>query len=54
MREVKHEVFILKRTEYSDKKIATTIPFPAVTNLNLWLNKNGLVIGLDFITVEDK
>ena len=46
--------FILNNSEYSDKKIASTLHLNASTEINLWLSKSGNVIGLDFIQVKEK
>ena len=52
-REVRHYSFVLKNSEYSEKKIATTMALNASTSLNLWLGESGNVIGLDFIQVKE-
>ena len=50
--EVRQYSFILNNSKYSDKKIATHLRLNASTEINLWLNKAGNVIGLDFIQVK--
>ena len=51
-RELIHEVHCLSYSEYTDKKIQLTLPFPTSLglgiNVNLWFNEYGKVIGLDY------
>jgi len=52
-REVRQYSFVLNNSKYSDKKIVTHLHLNALTEINLWLNKAGDVIGLDFIRVKE-
>ena len=53
-RQVRQYSFVLNNSKYSDKKIVTHLHLNASTEINLWLNKAGNVIGLDFIQIKDK
>ena len=51
-RELIHEAHFFSCSEYTDKKIKLSLPFPTSLglgiNVNLWFNEHGTVIGLDY------
>jgi len=58
MSKIIHEAHVIKSSPYIDTKIATTVSFNTPiglgANVNLWFNKNGKVIGLDYYYEEKK
>jgi hypothetical protein len=50
-----HECHVISHSKYADHKIGSTVRFPTSIGIpiELWLNENGVVIGINYYREKD-